>query len=211
MFYPASQVQAWERGAALNELTDLKLDKRNANRGAKRGADLLALSLEEGGAGRSVLADRDMNVLAGNQTVKAWEKTGGKIRVVETDGSELVVVKRTDVSLDDPETETRARRMALFDNRTSEVGLEWDVMILQEDAGLGILDGLWTDAELVKVMDLANIYDAGTFPDVPSMEAGGGKGGTEFVVTVTAPIKLSTEILAVLMPFSARGVTWEVD
>ena len=195
----------------LATVSDLKLDKRNANKGAKRGADLLALSLEESGAGRSILADRDMNVLAGNQTVKAWKQSGGKIRVIETDGSELVVVQRTDVSLDDPETETKARRMALFDNRTSEMGLEWDVLILQEDAGLGILDGLWTDAELVKVMDLANIYDAGTFPDVPSMEAGGGKGGAEFVVTVTAPLKLSTEILAALMPFASRGVTWEVD
>ncbi len=195
----------------MDEIGDLKLDRRNANKGAKRGADLLALSLDEGGAGRSVLADRDMNVLAGNQTVKAWKQTGGKIRVVETDGTELVVVKRTDVSLDDPQTETKARRMALFDNRTSEMGLEWDVLVLQEDAGLGILDGLWTDAELVKVMDLANIYDAAAFPDVPSMDAGGGKGGTEFVVTVTAPVKLSTEILAALMPFSSRGVTWEVD
>ncbi len=194
----------------MDEIGDLKLDRRNANKGAKRGADLLALSLDEGGAGRSVLADRDMNVLAGNQTVKAWKQTGGKIRVVETDGTELVVVKRTDVSLDDPETETKARRMALFDNRTSEMGLEWDVLVLQENAGLGFLDGLWTDAELVKVMDLANIYDAETFPDVPSMEAG-GEGGTEFVVTVTAPIKLSSEILAALMPFSSRGVTWEVD
>ena len=158
-FWGGAGVAGGARVGTAKTAKDLKLDKRNANRGTKRGAEILALSLEEGGAGRSVLADRDLNVLAGNQTVKAWRQRGGKIRIVETTGDELVVVQRTDISLDDPETEQQARRVALFDNRSSETGLEWDTEIMQEDAGLGLLSGMWTDDEM------AELFAAVALPD----------------------------------------------
>jgi hypothetical protein len=133
----------------MAEIDALKLDARNANQGTKRGKEILSLSVDEGGAGRSILVDADLNVLAGNQTVKVWKENGtGRIRIVETQGDELVVVKRTDISLDDPDTADKARRLALADNRSSEAGLSWHLEILQGDAALGLLDGLWTPDEM---------------------------------------------------------------
>jgi hypothetical protein len=105
--------------------SDLKPDDKNANRGTKRGRKMVADSLREYGAGRSVLVDKDDRIIAGNTTVK--NAGDMPVRVVETDGTELVVVKRTDLSLDDP----KARSLAIADNRASEIGLEWDVANLQ--------------------------------------------------------------------------------
>ena len=85
----------------MTQLSDLIPDKRNANKGTKRGADAVTRSLRDFGAGRSVLVDRNGNVLAGNQTVKAAGAAGidQNVILVETDGSQLVVVKRTDLDL----------------------------------------------------------------------------------------------------------------
>ena len=63
--------------------------------GTKRGKAMVADSLKTYGAGRSVLVDRDNRILAGNKTVEAAGTM--PIQIVETDGSTLVVVKRTDL------------------------------------------------------------------------------------------------------------------
>ena len=69
------------------------------------------------------------------------------MRVVETDGTELVAVKRTDLDLDD-DTGT-ARKLAYYDNRTSSVDLAWDVEQILADVNAGVdLSGLWFEHEL---------------------------------------------------------------
>ena len=47
------------------------------------------------------------------------------VLVVESDGTRLIAVQRTDLDLDS-ETDTRARELALLDNRTGEVNLDWE-------------------------------------------------------------------------------------
>lgn len=105
----------------------LRLDPKNANRGTVRGAQMVEASLEAFGAGRSALASAEGVVIAGNKTVTAARKRKVPIRVVETDGTELIVVKRTDLPYDDP----RAQGLAVADNRAAEVGLEWDPVVLR--------------------------------------------------------------------------------
>lgn len=107
---------------AIERLEDLLPDERNANRGTKRGRDLLEKSLRRLGAGRSIVVDREGRVVAGNKTLEVAAELGLPIRVVETTGKELVVVQRTDLSLEDK----RGKELALADNRTAEVGLDWD-------------------------------------------------------------------------------------
>ena len=132
------------------KIAELIPDKRNANKGTKRGADAVAQSLRDYGAGRSVLVDRNGNVLAGNQTVKAASAAGidQNVIVVETDGSQLVVVQRTDLDLDDP----KARALAIADNRAAELGLEWDPANLAElSTGLD-LQPFFSAAELAEII-----------------------------------------------------------
>lgn len=126
-------------------------DRRNANRGTQRGRRVVEDSLRQLGAGRSILADRDGNVIAGNKTLEAAEDLDLPIRVIQTDGRELVVVQRTDLELDGPDD--RARRLAYADNRAGELGLDWDAAALAEDIEAGLdLAALFTTAEVTRIL-----------------------------------------------------------
>lgn len=119
----------------------LRPDEHNANRGTKRGRELLEQSLKELGAGRSILVDKDGNVIAGNKTLEAAQKLGLKVRVVAAGRDELVAVQRPDLDLADGAGE--ARRLAYLDNRVGELDLAWDPEQLAADMQAGIdMDGL---------------------------------------------------------------------
>jgi DNA modification methylase len=111
-------------------------DQHNANKGTKRGRELLEQSLKELGAGRSGLIDKDGNVIAGNKTLETAQKLGLKVRIVKSDRDELVMVQREDLDLADPTGE--ARRLAYLDNRVAELDLEWDAEQLAADAQAGM-------------------------------------------------------------------------
>lgn len=135
---------------AINSIADLQPDPRNANKGTERGAYMVTHSLEEYGAGRSILADAEGVVIAGNKTLQAAADLGIPVRVVQTDGHELVVVQRTDLSLMDDDQ--RARLLAYADNRASEVGLEWDAGEIAFDLGAGMdLSGLFYENEIAEL------------------------------------------------------------
>lgn len=104
-------------------IKDLKFDNKNFNKHTEYGMSLLEKSLRENGAGRSILLDKDNNIIAGNGIIEAAGSVGfEKIKVVETTGDEIVAVKRTDISLNSK----KGRKMALADNATSKADLEWD-------------------------------------------------------------------------------------
>ena len=106
-----------------NGIEKLKFDTKNFNKHTERGMSLLEKSLRQNGAGRSILVDKDDNIIAGNGIVEAAVNAGiTKTKVVEVTGDELVVVKRTDLELDSK----RGREMALADNATAAVDLAWD-------------------------------------------------------------------------------------
>jgi hypothetical protein len=122
----------------------LILDEKNANKGTKRGRDLLADSLDTFGAGRSVLVDCKNRVIAGNKTVEAARAAGLRsIAVIETDGSSLVAVQRGDLDLT---RDKKARELAIADNRVGELDLEWNSEVLASlDADLS---QFWRENEL---------------------------------------------------------------
>ena len=113
----------------MGYIKELKYDKKNFNKHTEFGMGLLEKSLSKFGAGRSVLVDKDNNIIAGNGIVEAASSMGiTKTRVIETTGDELVVVKRKDVELDSEV----GREMALADNATASVDLDWDKDLLRE-------------------------------------------------------------------------------
>ena len=98
-------------------------DQHNFNKGTEEGARLMEKSFTELGAGRSILIDKDGRIIAGNKSQKAAMAAGiKKVRVIESDGTELIAVKRTDISIDSKE----GRELALADNLTTQVNLAWD-------------------------------------------------------------------------------------
>ena len=105
------------------DIDTLRQDTHNFNRGTDEGQQLMERSFKELGAGRSILLDREGNIIAGNKSQQAARKAGiKKVRVIETTGDELIAVKRTDIDIDSAE----GRRMALLDNLTTQVNLAWD-------------------------------------------------------------------------------------
>lgn len=106
----------------LIDIEELRQDNLNFNKGTYEGEVLIKKSLERFKAGRSVLIDKDNNIIAGNKTVQAAATMGMKVRVIETTGDELVAVKRTDIDIDSKE----GRELALADNRTAQINLAWD-------------------------------------------------------------------------------------
>ena len=105
------------------DIQELAQDQHNFNKGNEQGQQLMERSFRELGAGRSILLDRNGNIIAGNKSQKAAIAAGIKrVRVIETTGDELVAVKRTDVDIDSAE----GRKMAYLDNLTTQVNLTWD-------------------------------------------------------------------------------------
>ena len=112
-------------------IDQLKFDDKNFNKHTEYGMSLLEKSLRENGAGRSILVDKDDNIIAGNGIVEAAINAGiSKTRIVEVTGDELVVVKRTDLELDSKQ----GREMALADNATAAADLNWDETNIAEIA-----------------------------------------------------------------------------
>jgi len=136
----------------LQRIADLTPDKRNANKGTERGRYMLERSLRETGAGRSIVVDQYGKVIAGNKTLEVAEELGLSIVVVQTTGNELVVVQRKDLALDDE----RARKLAYYDNRTSEVGLAWDAERIVADLDTSLsLSELFYKEELETILGQA--------------------------------------------------------
>lgn len=112
-------------------MSELVQDNRNLNKGTEKGKELIGKSLRQFGAGRSVLIDKNNRIIAGNKTHENAVELGmDDVIVVETDGSKLVAVKRTDIDLDTK----KGREMALADNATVKVDLQWDTEQLESVA-----------------------------------------------------------------------------
>lgn len=109
-------------------MEEIKFDKRNYRLHNNENKRVIKKSLKELGAGRSIVVDKDGEIIAGNGVYEQAKKLGIKTKIVETDGSELVVVKRTDLATGDD----KRKKLALADNAASDTS-EWAEELLRED------------------------------------------------------------------------------
>lgn len=120
-----------EKQTEVVDIRDIIPDDHNFNAGTEKGREMIEKSFRELGAGRSILLDKNNRIIAGNKSQQAAIATGiTKVRVIETTGDELVAVKRTDIDINSKE----GREMALLDNLTTQVNLNWDDVELQNMA-----------------------------------------------------------------------------
>lgn len=136
------------------DLTELRPDPGNANKGSERGQYMLDASLAKTGLHRGVAVDANGYLVAGNKTHQAAIDAGfTRAIVVETDGNTLVVTKRNDFDLLDDAPNNKAREAAYYDNRSSEVSLTWDAEQLMADLQAGLpLDDFWRQDELDELL-----------------------------------------------------------
>lgn len=147
-------------GNKVIDIEELHQDSKNFNKGTADGQRLMEKSFSELGAGRSILLDKSGNIIAGNKSQLAAIAAGiKKVRVIETDGSELVAVKRVDVDIDS----LKGRELALADNLTQQVNLSWDMDMVGDVAGdFGIDLDDWG-------LDVSSFSDAESEEDVIEM------------------------------------------
>ncbi|MDQ3539216.1 MAG: hypothetical protein M3440_00880, partial [Chloroflexota bacterium] len=128
------------------------------NKGTVRGRGMVERSLQQYGAGRSVLVDRNGVIIAGNKTAEIAQELGIPVTVIESDGTTLYAIKRTDLDL---ATDDAAKALGVADNRASETGLDWDPDVLQSfmDDGLD-LEQFWFPDELADVLNVAPDFAA---------------------------------------------------
>lgn len=108
----------------MTSINSLVSDYKNARRRTDRSAELIKESLQRYGAARSIVIDEDNRILAGNGTIEGAKAAGIKnVRIVETDGSEVIAIKRIGLS------EEEKVGLALADNRTADLS-EWDQAML---------------------------------------------------------------------------------
>ena len=150
--------------AVVNKkLADLTPDSRNANKGSPRGNQMIEDSLRQYGAGRSILLDKHGRIIAGNKTAENAGAIGmDDVLVVQSDGTRLVAVQRTDLDLDDPHT----RQLAIADNRAGQVSLDWDADALKGLVEDGVdLSPFWTADELANLWPIESGLAAGVDED----------------------------------------------
>jgi hypothetical protein len=148
----------------LRTLADITPDPRNANKGTVRGGEMLAKSLRAYGAARSIVTDKNGRVIAGSKTLAQAVALKLGLRVVESNGRDLVVVQRTDLDADAKE----AKALAIADNRVAELDLEWDADVIRALVEEQVsLEGMFHDDELAELLD-----DVAT-TDAPALSDGG--------------------------------------
>lgn len=149
-----------EKQTEVVDIRDIIPDDNNFNAGTEKGREMIEKSFRELGAGRSILLDKNNRIIAGNKSQQAAIATGiTKVRIVDTDGDEIVAVRRRDVDLDSK----LGRELAFADNATQQVSLAWDEAELQQaaqDYGLDIADFGFDIEDLPQV----------TFPTVDETE-----------------------------------------
>lgn len=121
----------------MAKLKEIKIDElipddKNFNLGSEFGNSLIEKSFNKFGAGRSILVDKNNKIIAGNKSTENYGATGGqKVIVVESDGTELIAVKRTDIDLDTP----KGREMALADNASAKANIVFDAELIEAEVG----------------------------------------------------------------------------
>ena len=117
--FEMAKKKATAKSDETTTMDDLVFDAANVRVHTDKNKQAIRNSVKQFKAGRSILLDADNVIRAGNGTAEAWKEAGGKVRIIESDGSELIAVKRTDLK------GAEAMAYAIADNRSSELA-EWD-------------------------------------------------------------------------------------
>ena len=113
----------------------IKFDEKNYRLHGDKNKRIIKKSLAELGAGRSIVVDNENFIIAGNGVFEQAQELGIKTRIIESDGTELIVVKRTDIATNDE----KRKLLALVDNYASDTS-EFDIELIMSDFDIETLE-----------------------------------------------------------------------
>jgi DNA modification methylase len=151
----------------VTSINSLLPDHKNARKRTDRSASLIKESIDRYGAARSIVIDEDNRILAGNGTIEAAKAAGIKnVRIIESDGTEVIAVRRTGL------TEDEKIGVALADNRTSDLS-EWDQEMLRRLSEEHDISPWFNDEDLNELLAVTELppeqgkTDPDDVPEVP--------------------------------------------
>ena len=145
------------------KIQELIPDDRNFNKGTEKGQVLMNRSFENFGAARSVLIDKNNRIIAGNKSKDTAEAHGIEdVIVVESEGDELIAVRRVDLDLDS----RKGRELALADNMTSKVNMSLDYNEIRR-----CVDDVQLDTEAWGIKDIDKYIERQTAQEAKAARA----------------------------------------
>jgi DNA modification methylase len=141
-------------------VADLIADPANQRLHPTRNVEMMAASLRDVGAARSIVIDEGNLILAGNGVTAAAASAGiTKVRVIDAAGDELIAVRRSGL------TDAQKRALALYDNRTAELA-EWNLEQIHADQTAGLpLEAWWSTVELADLLGVPALQTGRTDPE----------------------------------------------
>lgn len=135
------------------KISELIPNDKNFNKGTEYGNALIEKSFQKFGAGRPILLDKNNRIIAGNKSTENFGASGGEdVLIVESDGTKLIAVKRTDIDLDTPQ----GRELALADNATAKANIVWDEEIIVEEIGVEVVEEWGVKVEDGNIIDYSD-------------------------------------------------------
>ena len=144
-------------------MAKIKLDSKNYRVHTEKNKMIIDKSLKELGAGRSILIDSENEIIAGNGVFEQAEKQNIKIKIVETDGTELIAVKRTDLKTNDK----KRKKLALIDNHSTDTS-NFDFEAINVDFGEVELEEWGIEESLINLDNIKSNEDR-QMPDKNNM------------------------------------------
>ena len=120
---------------------DIKYDQRNYRDHDERNLSLIKKSIQRCGAGRSILLDKNGEIIAGNATYKTLQELGIPVKIIPTDGKTAIALQRTDLDTND----RKRKELAAFDNSTSDK-VHWNFDNIAADFDLSELPDFGIEA-----------------------------------------------------------------
>ena len=122
---------------------------------------MIAASLRDVGAARSIVLDEHNEILAGNGVVQGAARAGmSKVRIIDADRDTLIAVRRRGLTPDEK------RRLSMYDNRAGELS-EWNADQLRADQAAGLdLQAFFSEEEIGKLLKIVESPDAFKSVDV---------------------------------------------
>ena len=152
----------------MTSINNLKSDHKNARRRTDRSSELIKESLQRYGAARSIVIDEDNRILAGNGTIEGAKAAGIKnVRIIETEGDEIIAVRRSGLS------EDQKVGLALADNRTADLS-EWDQEMLHRLSEEHDIEPWFNPEDLDELLNITELdpeggnTDPDEVPDTPT-------------------------------------------
>lgn len=85
----------------MSQKQEIKFDARNYRIHNDKNKKLISNSLKELGTGRSIIIDAENEIIGGNGVYAEAKKLNIPVKIIETNGKELIALKRTDLKTND--------------------------------------------------------------------------------------------------------------